>query len=142
MDDTVRDELEIRNLVARYADSVLRNDFAAWAETWAPDGEWHLLGQVAQGREAAVKRLEELMSGIQAIVQIPAGGVIELDGDRGTGRWTITEHGKFADGSPVLNIGTYDDEYRRVDGKWRFQLRRFSVFYMGPPDLSGHMSAS
>ena len=136
-EDAIRDELAIRNLVARYADSITRGDHADWASTWAPDGEWHVLGQVASGREAALKRLEELLSALAFVVQIPASGVIELAGDTGTGRWTLTEHGKFAGGDPFFSIGTYDDAYARIEGRWHFRSRRFTTLYMGPPDLSG-----
>ncbi|MDJ0851986.1 MAG: nuclear transport factor 2 family protein [Myxococcota bacterium] len=132
----IRDELAIRNLVARYADSITRSDHGDWASTWAPDGEWHVLGQTASGREACLKRLEELLSALAFVVQIPASGVIELDGDTGTGRWTLTEHGKFVGGDAFFSIGTYDDRYTRIDGRWHFRSRHFTTLYMGPPDLS------
>ena len=38
MADRIADELGIRNLVARYADCIARNDTDGWAETWAEDG--------------------------------------------------------------------------------------------------------
>ncbi len=135
--DAIGDELEIRNLVARYADAVTRSDHDEWAGTWAPDGEWHVLGQVARGREGVVERLEELLSMLDFVVQLPASGVVRVEGDRATGRWTITEHGKFAGGDGFLTLGSYDDAYTRIDGRWHFASRRFTLLYLGPPDLSG-----
>ena len=48
----VADELEIRNLVARYSDAVLRFDSETWLATWAQEGEWELLGERSRGQEA------------------------------------------------------------------------------------------
>lgn len=136
MSDTTADELAIRNLVARYADAVGRRDEKAWAETWTEDGEWHVLGQPAQGRDKVVALWNQLMGGLPFVVQLPSGGIIEIDGDHGRGRWYITEHGRMADGTGMMNIGHYRDDYRRVDGAWYFARRRFDALYMGPPDLS------
>lgn len=137
MDDAaVRDELAIRNLVARYADAVNRRDEAAWADTWAEAGEWSLLGRAAQGREAARELLAEFLAGLSLVVQVPASGVVRVQGDRATGRWTITEQGKLANGNAFLSLAAYDDEYERGAGEWRFASRRLTLFYMGPPDLS------
>ena len=40
----VADELEIRALVARYADAVTDNAGQAWIETWTEDGRWTIGG--------------------------------------------------------------------------------------------------
>ncbi len=53
-DSTLRDDLEIRRLVATYADSVARGDAKTWGETWAEDGVWELLGSRTEGRAAVV----------------------------------------------------------------------------------------
>jgi hypothetical protein len=130
------DELAIRNLVARYADAVGRRDEADWARTWADDGEWHVLGNAARGREECVALWRRLMGGLDFVVQLPASGFVSVAGDRATGRWWVTEHGKLGGGG-FLSIGVYDDAYRRVGDDWRFAVRRFHGLYAGPPDMSG-----
>jgi ketosteroid isomerase-like protein len=132
----VSDELAIRNLVARYADAVARRDEAAWSATWTDDGEWHVMGQSNKGREAVVKTWNQLMGGLEFVIQLASTGLVELDGDRATGRWYITEHGRFPGGAALLNLGVYHDEYRYTEQGWRFARRRFDPLYMGPPDLS------
>ena len=132
----LEDELAIRDLVARYADAVTRRDEKDWAATWARDGFWRVMGREASGRDDVVALWNELMRGIPFVVQIPATGTLRVDGDRATGRWTVTEHGKLASGAAILTIGLYDDGYRRERGGWCFERRHFRALYAGPPDLS------
>jgi len=127
----------VRDLVSRYCDALARGDREAWAATWADDGEWELLGERTRGRDRIVARWDELIAGLSFIVQLAHTGLIEIDGDAGTGRWSITEQGQLGNGKGMLNIGIYDDEYVRRNGTWYFARRRFSALYMGPPDLSG-----
>lgn len=134
--DAVADELAIRDLVARYAQAVTHRDEAAWGATWAKDGEWSVMGREAKGREAAVALWNELMGSLSFIVQMATTGNIQLAGDRATGGWTVTEHGKFGNGSPLFTIGLYDDVYVRSPEGWCFQSRAFRPLYAGPPDLS------
>lgn len=132
----VASELEIRGLVARYADAVSRRDEKAFGPTFATDGEWHLLGNVARGREKAVALWKALISNFPFVVQIASGGIIEVDGERATGTWYITEHNRDAKGGAMLVIGVYRDDYVREDGRWCFARRRFAPLYMGTPDLA------
>lgn len=130
------DEREVRNLVARYADAVSCRNLAAWAATWSEECEWSVLGASHYGREGVVERLEQLLGGLDFVVQIASGGIVELESDRGSGRWTITEHGRFANGNPVFTLGLYKDEYVRENGSWCFSRRVFHAIYIGPPDMS------
>jgi len=134
----VSDELAIRNLVGRYADAVTRSDREAWAANWADDGVWRLMGFEGKGRDDVVALLEKLVSGFAFVVQHAPTGVVDVVGDRGTGKWQIVEFGKLKDGMPLLTLGVYDDEYVRERGEWRFASRSFKPVYSGPPDLSGN----
>ena len=139
MPSPVEDELAIRSLVTRYSDAVARRDEADWAATWAADGEWRVLGRSVQGREEVTALWSKLMGGLSFVLQLPNAGLIELDGDRAKGRWYITEHGKLEDGTALLTLGVYHDEYTRGADGWRFRRRRFDVLHMGPPDLTGQI---
>jgi hypothetical protein len=135
----VADELKIRNLVARYSDAVLRSDVREWLGTWAQEGEWQLLGGVSRGHEALRDRLEELTENIEYVMQLTGGGIVHLDGDLARGRWTVTEYARTKAGAALFSMGSYRDDYCQEEGVWRFARRRFSLFYMGPPDLSGRL---
>ncbi len=136
-DASVADELEIRNLVAKYADAVLRADAGAWLETWANEGEWELLGECSRGHEALAKRLEVLTSGLEFVMQRMGGGIVRVGKEGARGRWTITEHARTKEGTALFTMGAYQDEYCREDGRWLFARRNFRAFYIGPPDMSG-----
>ncbi len=135
---SVADELEIRNLVARYVDAVNDRDEAAWQSTWCDDATWELMGQRLEGTEACLGFLRAAFGSLEAVIQQATGGVIEIDGDEATGRWTISEHAKTTDGTTMLLIGSYSDRYLRTGDGWRFAHRGLVTLYQGPPDLSGH----
>ena len=40
---TIKDELEIRNLAGRFSDAANRRDFAAFGKLWTTDGKWQVL---------------------------------------------------------------------------------------------------
>jgi uncharacterized protein (TIGR02246 family) len=136
-DQRLAAETEIRALVARYSDAVIRHDANAWGDTWADAAEWHILGSCTSGRDEIVSHWTELMAGIPFVVLFPVFGLVEVsDGDQATGRWYVHELSKRPSRS-TLTIGVYHDRYVHEDDAWRFAVRRFDILYTGPPDLSG-----
>jgi uncharacterized protein (TIGR02246 family) len=132
------EEAAVRDLVARYTDAVNRRDAKAWAATWADDAEWSLGGSPVQGREAIVALWQRLMDGLPFVVQLVHSGVVQVDGERATARWYLSELHQSADRKGTLVVGVYHDECARTDEGWRFARRRFDALYAGPPDLSGN----
>ncbi len=51
--------------------------------------------------------------------------LIEVDGDRATGRWYIFEPVSFVEGGPGWLAGRYEDQYVRVNGQWKYERLRF-----------------
>ena len=136
------DELAIRRLVDRYCDGVTRCHAADWGATWAEDGTWEVMGRVSKGREEIVATWKSLMDMFSFIMQTAHHGVVSLDGNRGRGRWLVSEQGRMTKGDLViLNMGMYADEYVRGDGEWLFASRNFHLIHAGPPDLSGPLHA-
>ena len=121
---STQDELAIRDLNARYIDAVNRYSADDWTATWAVDASWDLLGHVVEGREAILMMLNS--------------GTLQVDGQRATGRWYLTEHLKPKDGDANMVLGVYDDEYSSESGSWLFTRRRYRILYQGAPDLSGN----
>jgi ketosteroid isomerase-like protein len=135
MADALVDELEIRALVARYADAVNTRDEAAWAATWASSGVWELMGHSFEGRDAVVATWRGAMATFEFVFQQVHSGFVELEEDRAVGRWAMTELGRTSSGDPMLMLACYDDEYERAADGWRFARRRLDVVYRGAPDL-------
>jgi hypothetical protein len=137
----VVDDLEIRALVARYADAVSNNAGQAWIETWAKDGRWTIGGTTSEGQEKLLETWNRLMALFEKVVQLPQNGLVELEGERATGRWGVIELGRPKAGNPSLILGNYFDVYRRVETSWKFSERRLEIIYTGPPDLNGQWLA-
>ena len=128
----------IAELVHTYADAVVRRDGDRWASCWAEDARWVLgPGREVVGREAIVALWHTAMSGFAAVVQLVHNGSVTLDGDRGEGRWYLSEQFRRADGEAGTLLAHYDDTYVVQGGSWRFASRELVPRYQGPPDLSG-----
>jgi uncharacterized protein (TIGR02246 family) len=124
----IADELAIRGLVSRYCHAIAERDDEAWAQTWAADGEWKVLGQEVRGRDAVLALYQKLVATARWVVQVASDA---------NGKWQIAETIQTTDGRAAINIGRYRDRYRRgSDGVWRFARREFVGSYFGPPDLS------
>ena len=135
----VADELEIRKLVARYADAVTAVDGDAWVDTWAVDGSWTIGGGTSTGHEALLATWKHLIGFFEIVIQLPQHALLDIEGDRGTGHWRVIEMGRAKDdGPPSITLGSYTDVYRREAAGWKFAERRFDFSYSGAPDLSGH----
>jgi hypothetical protein len=121
---------EIQNLVARYADAVTRRDFDALAAVFTPDAVWDVTGGTKLRFEGA-----ELVPGIRGVVeksnflaQVHSPAIVEVDGDRANTRVTALEVGEIqAYGLRFEQFGIYEDDLRKVDGRWLFQERRFKA---------------
>ncbi len=132
------DDRAIRDLVARYCHGIAEKDDKAWADTWAEDGEWVVLGSTVRGRDAIFAHYKNLISGVSWVVQYASDGIVEVDGDTATGRWQIVEWLQWGNGTGGQNIARYRDDYVRCsDGRWRFKRRALTPTYFGPTDLAG-----
>jgi hypothetical protein len=61
--------------------------------------------------------------------------VFEVDGDRAAGRMYLAEiRHERASGAWSTAYGLYQDEYERIDGRWRFADRRYRSLARTGPD--------
>jgi ketosteroid isomerase-like protein len=135
------DRLAIRELIDAYSDAVMVRDAAAWGETWAKDAAWSLPEFPGHeqfiGREAIVAGWVMSMTmyasmtdfSVPMIYQaIP--GAIEVVGDRATARvYTSEIYRDPATGIEHRVRGQYDDQLRRIDGRWLFTRRDYRVIH-------------
>jgi len=132
----------VADLVHSYADAVCRFDPDQWGANWTGDAEWDM-GRGAVTGAAIVDTWTSIMATMVAVIHVVHNGTSEVDesAGTGTGRWYITEQLRMGDGADATLVGWYDDEYRRVDGRWLFAKRVLHPLYMGPPDFSGVFTA-
>jgi uncharacterized protein (TIGR02246 family) len=138
--DKVANELEIRDLVHRYADASSRRNPTDVAGTFTSDGEWHspAMGNY-QGRDAVTSFFSTMLEDWDAFLQGVLSGVVVLDAadpDRAAGRWFVEETGQRTDGANLSVTGVYHDEYVRDAGAWRIYRRRYDPLLIRADDAA------
>ncbi|GAB3047315.1 hypothetical protein GCM10027053_01470 [Intrasporangium mesophilum] len=125
----VADRLEIGELIARYAAAVDDRDYAAVVAAFTEDGTlsrppWRVTGaaDLDEAYRAALGRYEWTVHSVH-------GHAVDFTGtDRAIG--FVGCHAEHAlDGEVVSVALRYRDEYRRVDGRWRFRSREIGFAY-------------
>ncbi|GAA1930959.1 hypothetical protein GCM10009775_23870 [Microbacterium aoyamense] len=133
------DRSEIEQLRGAYAVASDRHDFDAVADLFAPDGEV----QTAQdppivGRETLRAFYRTLPSIMGTWSHHNTTSTLELTSDdtaRGVQYFLFAAN--WPDGRARFEAGHYDDDYRRVDGRWRIQRRRVVWFWTRFMDWPG-----
>jgi uncharacterized protein (TIGR02246 family) len=133
-------DADVRNLVGRYCDAVLRVDVARFSDTWTDDARWLIPGDgIIEGRDSISATFEKIRPTYKQCVQEVLNGTISyVDGDNASARWQIRELQWRNDGTVSELIGVYHDVMARdLDGVLRFTQRDFELIYSGPIDGSG-----
>ena len=146
MDETkngsAADDAAIRNLCYRFSHCVLTRDAAAFRECWAENGVWDIgapMNVHLEGADKIADGFAHLMASWEFFVQMPHGGVVEINGDRAAASWIMNEVGKPA-GQPDkghFNYSTYTDELVKQNGQWKFSKRAYRFLYLDETPLSG-----
>jgi len=114
-DERVADVMEIEQLLAKYALEMTRDDIEAVMEVFTPDGTY-----TAFGETYTLQDFPSLVAAAPKGLFLTGTPVLDLDGDRGTGRQTLC----FVDqGTHDMRIGWYTDTYRRTEEGWRLHTR-------------------
>ena len=115
----------LRQLIARYSDSVIRHDYDACRVLWTKDAYWDM-GETAQGLDAIMALWDEKVGSLSWVVQTAPNAVFEVDEEAGTaiGRVTVQEqYQRKSNGKIGSFVGMYHDKYVRQDGTWLFAER-------------------
>lgn len=140
MNDLIAADVGIRQLHARFADAVWRQDDAEFSGCFASDGLWKIAGMEIQGRDKIAEACRNMLGRCSDIHIITGLPILELVDGGAKGRLNITEFARMQDGSTAMTIGWYHDDYAEEDGKWFFKRRHWSMKYRGLPDLTGHFA--
>jgi ketosteroid isomerase-like protein len=137
MTEALRAAAEIRQLYARYADAVWRQDLASFGDCYAEDAEWRIMGLVLSGRAGIVGNFARILPRYRRTLFSFGEPMIEARDATAESRVHVSEISKMTDGAVFAPIGTYYDRLVRHADGWRFSWRLFQTHYAGPPDLSG-----
>jgi uncharacterized protein (TIGR02246 family) len=126
------DERAIRALILRFGGSLDRKDWTAYAETFAVDGEFEIMGQRRAGREAIAAGPSRDLSKFDRLQHIVANETIDVDGDAATGLWYLFAIHVPSGERPDVHAdigGCYRFHARRTAEGWRFDEVRIEVLW-------------
>ena len=131
------DTVELRRLVDLYCLLTDRRDYVGVAALFLPDGSLTTsFAPAAVGRVTIQESLQSSLARFAEIGGFYADGMLtqhaaisqvcDFEGDTATGVVCGQARlgGPGAGGFALLNVLRYEDEYRRVGGRWRFRSRR------------------
>jgi hypothetical protein len=132
-----QDRAQIEDLHARYLFAIDYFDWDAYVATFAEDGELEFASGTSKGRDAIRKAVTDFSQGIGRFYATADGKpaklrhiilqtVIRVEGNRAWSRsqWLeMANHGPN-DEPKIGTYGIYEDEMKRVDGRWLFAKRR------------------
>lgn len=138
MNDFVVAECMIRQLHARYVDSVWRMDFDSFGDCFAEDCEWRIGGIILRGRDEIVDYNRTLFTTkFRRLLITLRTPVLDVQGQTASGRTYFAAQNVLADGTPFAPMGVYYEHFIDEGDRWRFKWRLFQTLYTGPSDLSG-----
>jgi hypothetical protein len=134
LEDRVRrleDVEAIRRLDARYCRLLDDGHWDDLVGLFTPDGEFDGLSH-PRGRDALREFFAGLASGgLESFWHFVTNLDIEVDGDDARAQSFLWQP-CVLDGTPTIAAGRYDDELVRVDGHWRYRVKKVRFHYFTP----------
>lgn len=137
--ERVEAELALRRLVSEYCVAADHRDLELWRAVWTPDAVWATGSapeRVFSGTDAICAAVQWQWRAYPVMQHGTVNHMVDLDGaaeGTATGRSDVIVHVRLADGTWVTGGGTYLDQYRRHDGRWRIARRTVRrPFEVGP----------
>ena len=128
------DREAIRDLPILYCHHVWKSDVKGMVDLFTEDGSICINdGTIpdTQGREDLLTMYEKALNDLAPRPFIH-NHVVKLEGpDKASGTCYVEIRG-ITDGKSIIGAGYYDDEYRKVDGEWKFLSRDVNMYYMVP----------
>ena len=136
MTDMIAADFGIRQLHARFADAVWRQDAEVFAGCFSESGEWKIAGMHFTGRGAIGAACGQLLGRCTRIHLLTSQPLLTSTAGGVSGRLSMTEFAWMPDATQFMTVGVYHDDYVEVSGEWLFARRFWSLKYRGPIDLS------
>jgi len=122
---TTDDKLEIMELTARYNFAIDNRLAEEWADVFTDDGALWSDGNLrAAGRADLEEYMRVSARGGQQIRHFTSNTIIEGQGKNATLRMYVMTWNINGGGMVPYVMGSYDDTLVKVNGQWKFKLRR------------------
>ena len=121
---STQDKLEIIELAARYSMTIDQRMGEEWADCFAEDG---LLisgnGNRGEGRAAFIEHMRKAKASGKQVRHWGCNHIVEGEGDTARLRMYLMAV-DIGNGIAPYVMGDYDDTVVKVNGKWKFKVRR------------------
>jgi uncharacterized protein (TIGR02246 family) len=121
--DVMQAERDVVRLIRETWAAIDRKDWGAYANGFAEDGEFEIMGQRRKGREEIVAGPERDLAKYDRLQHLIMNELVDVDGDHAKGSWYATAV-HVPDGSDPgahADVGLrYSFQASRRDGRWCF----------------------
>lgn len=149
--ERIADELEIRQLVAQFANACNPPNRELFAKLWVANttssttdkkAEWSLsepFTTSASGVDDIVALFDRLLAPWDFFVQLVHSGVVTVAENHAnaTGRFIMREVAKGPNETYYNNFAIYEDHYQKVHGKWLFSQRHYNYMFLDSGSFGG-----
>jgi ketosteroid isomerase-like protein len=111
------------------------HDIDGLMDMFAPDAVWD--GSPSMPLAEGWHAIRQLMIDFQAtpfVMHNVMNPLIDIDGDTARGDWHAIIPIGAGEGQALWVLGKYEDEYVRLDGRWKFKTVRFVTIVQAPYD--------
>jgi hypothetical protein len=110
------------------------------AALFTEDGRWESVGPhgnpgwAAVGRPALVTKFDRNVDRMPFAAHFVTNAAIDLDGDTARGQFMYFQACTYRGDQPLWIAGSYDNDFRRVEGTWLISHLRVHNFFTTPFD--------
>jgi hypothetical protein len=106
----------------------------ALSDLFIEDGVWD--GGEGFGRHVGREAIKAFFTAVSKDITFAAhtvlNPIIDVSGDRATGRWYIIMPATLKETQAMWLLGKYDEEYVRVRGKWMYKSLNANILFFSP----------
>lgn len=110
------------------------------ARLFTEDGTWQSVGPhgnpgwAAEGRPALVTKFDRNVERMPFSAHFVTNAAIQRDGDTARGQFMYFQACTYRGDQPLWIAGSYDNDFRRVEGEWLISHMRVHNFFTTPFD--------
>ena len=140
--DVLESKAAIHSLMVSYmaATDAASDKGTKVAVLFTEDGRWQSIGPhgnpgwAAVGHEALITKFDRNVERMPFSAHYVTNPDIAVDGDTARGQWMYFQACTYRETTPLWIAGSYDNEFRRVDGRWLVSHMRVRNLFTTPFD--------